>query len=254
MKKVYLFRVVVFFIAFNTQYHNIFCQAKITYVTNSNISKNDFQSYLNHLFKLEYGNLDSATKDSLFKSYFQDNLAQYFKLASETESRKDTLVVYRDKNVLYTTSIYEIFSLKTQGGKNKVNLSTLEINRHTRDILDGHNKSRIFNLTDERLFKNISYSITSAKNDSLVHGLKYRKIIVEESFINETGNKKGRVFVIWATKQIKPAMPVYGVLWFHKVVLSNFTPLVVEETNLDFPESKIITTAIKKEYKQVELV
>lgn len=168
--------------------------------------------------------------DSVDESTLEQSLTELLDMipGGLNEERK----IYREGNFVMISKPNQL---------HKVNLKTLE-----RTVIDS---------THYQLLKRLDTSIHEMLNTAFIYTLEKTKEVrniagytCEKFILKETDPDPSplasRILTIWATRQIKPAIPVFAVEGLHKIMLEDYTPLKVSENLAGTPNSGNETEAI----------
>ncbi|NCU05328.1 MAG: hypothetical protein GXC73_15225 [Chitinophagaceae bacterium] len=221
---------------------NTLGQSKIIYLVNGNITEEKFKQYLKNLISVEYEN-DAKKIDSILLNNWDIYFKQSLLTISSELSKNDSLIISRSFDTLI--SKINQTNWKPRSGENTFNLNTFKINRKATSLLGDNVRLQTQNYGDTISFKTIKYTVIEHTNDSLILGYTCKKFSITEILIDTSANICKREIIVWATKKIQPALSLYGILWFRKQILANWTPLYVQEDYYGPDYYTIFTQAIK---------
>jgi|GEM_PF-4560124 len=215
-------------------------QTRLTYLYAGELRDSVLLKRAITLYKKEFGkepNMSDSSTRRLFSFFNQGDSV----IRNQIE-RTDTLIVERKKDSIFFNSPYS--SVKERTGYAYLSLNTNEVIYVFRSMLEENIKRD----TSQLMQTQYQYLIEETSTDSLVLGYKCKKIKVKEFAVKTHNEVEIRSFIIWATKEISPTVPIYAVLWLHKKVLQDFTPLYIEEMTSQPYLSKLFINVISVKF------
>jgi hypothetical protein len=105
--------------------------------------------------------------------------------------------------------------------------------------------SRVDTTFHPMLDEKFIYTLKKTNETQIISGYLCEKFVIEQE--NNSDDWESRELIIWATREIKPSLPVFAVLNFHKILLEEYTPLKISEKIPRIPNSSNETEVIKIE-------
>jgi len=216
------------------------CNAQISYLSYGFQTENDFKKEIKKAIAVEFGHNQQKIDSILDKEW--PTFEAGFKMKLQQLTQKDSLLVFRDANKLISKVRQSTWKPRT--GEITVDLKLLQIDSKGTDLLGERLRFETTNYADTSCCSKIEYSVTEGNKDSIILGYKCKNFRVTELLVDTSGDISKREITVWATQSINPAIPLYGVLWFRKKILAEWTPLYIHEEFLGPQYYTIITQAV----------
>lgn len=196
-------------------------QTRIVYINYGFVIDSAYEKAIKNLFITQYGPLID-TNDLLIKRQIVE-IRKEKKILNNSLEKYDTISAFRHSDTAILNSPYSTFKLRA--GVSLINLSTNDLEFTSVNLLEEHSRREKTQLINNEF----GYEIKKISGDSIILGYKCEKYIVNEFNLYKNQKTHIRTVSIWSTNKIIPTIPIYCLMWFHKKILNDYTPLFIEE-------------------------